>query len=71
MTLAKNKLVPVQNGFMVCYEDRSWLSSSPYGDAYWAPNNEDAMVIRSKFVAVLVAKFWDIQRARADKENGT
>lgn len=69
MTLASNELIPVQNGYMVCYENRSWLSVGRSGKAYWDNHKGNAMVIRSKFVAILVAKFWDVQRARAAKDD--
>lgn len=71
MSLAKNELIPVQNGFMVCYEDRSWLSVGRSGNTYWESHKGNALVIRSKFVAILVAKFWDVQRARAAKDMET
>lgn len=69
MSLAPNQLVPVPNGFMVCYEDRSWLSVGQNGNTYWDNHKDNALVIRSKFVAVLVAKFWDAKRARSDAAN--
>lgn len=68
MTFAKNELVPVQNGFKVCYENRSWLSEGDSGNLYWESHDRNALVIRSKFVAVLVAKFWDAKRARAARD---
>lgn len=71
MSLAKNELIPTHNGFMVCYEDRSWLSVGRSGHTYWDNHKGNALVIRSKFVAVLVAKFWDAKRARAAKDMET
>lgn len=69
MRSANNEIVPVLNGYVIRWENRSWLCAGDRGGAYWGEHESQAMVFGSKLVATMVAVYWDTQRKRADKGN--
>lgn len=64
MSLPKNEVVPVLNGYVVRYNNGSWLCHG----THWSDNEDNAIVFGSKFVATMVAKFWDAKRKSAARD---
>lgn len=62
--MTKNEIVPVSNGYVIRYNNVSWLCHG----TYWCNNPSGAIVFGSKALAVLVAKFWDHKRKKAARK---
>lgn len=67
MNLMKNEVVAVPNGYIIQYENRSWLCRH-HDRFYWCPQREDAAVFKSKIGAKILAFLWDRARKKAVKD---